>query len=393
MRILVPAISSATRTDGVTRHAINLACCLLLEPSVTQVDLVIGPWQQPYIQSLLGTLDSRLRLHIEPIQSSPLARNLWYYTSLPRLAKALHSDLVHVTYPVPLNRRRIPCPVVVTLHDLYPYDIPENFGYPRVFLYRLILEQCLSAADAIACVSTSTLKRLGAHRPSLKQKSTRIYNCLESVSVESQAPAPHGPITEHPFLLTVAQHRRNKNIPLTLAVFRRLIETPLTRHPDLLLLLVGNEGPETPMLRTLLEDEPFQSRVVLLSGISDQQLQWCYRHAELFLSTSSLEGFGLPIAEAMSAGCPVVCSDIPVFRELGEGLSSLVSLGAHAEERFVHVIEGVLDQPRPRPMLFPQLAPLAIAERYVQLYRDLLAAHPMYSTAPLQFEDQKGGLA
>ena len=52
------------------------------------------------------------------------------------------------------------CPTVVTLHDLYPYEIPQNFRFPHVLVNRFILKQCLSNVDAIACVSDTTIECL-----------------------------------------------------------------------------------------------------------------------------------------------------------------------------------------------------------------------------------------
>ena len=59
-----------------------------------------------------------------------------------------------------------------------------------------------------------------------------------------------------------------------------------------------------------------KSYIVYLDEISDICLNMLYNSVDLFISTSSYEGFGLPIMEALSCGTPVICSDIPVFREI-----------------------------------------------------------------------------
>ena len=63
MRVLIAAVSSATGPDGVSRHAINLARCLLLCRRFRHVDLIVGSWQQQYVRSLLGESNDRLTLH------------------------------------------------------------------------------------------------------------------------------------------------------------------------------------------------------------------------------------------------------------------------------------------------------------------------------------------
>jgi glycosyltransferase involved in cell wall biosynthesis len=385
MKVLVPTVSGATRPDGVSRHAINLARCLLHLEEIKHIDLVVGAWQVPYIERMLGEVDARLQLLVADTQRSSFARNGWYYNQLPNLAQQMRSDLVHATYPVPLDRGQFTCPVVVTLHDLYPYDAPHNFGYPRVFLNRLILRQCLNGADAIACVSDSTLARLRAYRPALMKKATRIYNCIEQSSQATFSPT--AVLNEKSFLLSVAQHRRNKNIPLTLSVFRQI----LSYEPSLVLLLVGREGPETRGIRSLLQDSDLSSRVLLLDGITEEQLHWCYLNCKLLLATSTVEGFGLPVAEAMIAGCPVVCSDIPAFREIGEGYANLVPLGEAQEDAFIRAIRGTLHQDRREPVALTHLAAESIAQRYAKLYRGLLTSPHLVSANSFEFSKQKGG--
>ena len=390
MKILIPTLSAATRPDGVSRHAVNLVRCLLQLTEVEQVDLVLGDWQRAYLEALLPTSDPRLQLHIEPTSFGSIGRNFWYARRLPRLAASLQSDLVHLSFPVPLRRASFACPVVVTLHDLYPYDVPENFGYPRVFLNRFILDHCLAAVDAIACVSDTTLHRLQARYPAHLQKSSRVYNALSTPNAIDPAPAPPLPLlATRPFLLAVAQHRRNKNLPLTLGVYRRL----LRRYPDLLLLLVGNEGPETAQLRAALDTHGLRSRVLFLRGLTDQQLQWCYLHAEALLATSTFEGFGLPVAEAMLAGCPVVCSDIPAFREIGAPTCRLVPLTAHAEQAFSEAVTDALAAPRPAPLIPAQFSLPVLSKHYLRLYRGLLAPQLSYTSSPLALKSRKDELA
>jgi glycosyltransferase involved in cell wall biosynthesis len=374
MRILIPALSSASHPDGVSRHAVNLTRCLLSREEIESVGLIVVRWQADSLRLLLGNVSSKFALHTIDIKPSSLARNIWYYTKLPDFAKHLRSSIIHLTYPVPIHHARLECPVAVSLHDLYPYDIPHNFGYPRVLLNRIILNHCLVGASAIACVSASTLARLRTHNPTFAAKASCISNCVENSPNSTFRTAPSPRLTHQPFLLAIAQHRRNKNIPLTLRIFKRL----LTHHPSLLLCLVGREGPETASLLQVIKLLSIESNVILLNSISDQQLQWCYTHAELLLATSTVEGFGLPIAEAMLAGCPVLCSDIPAFRELGESFCYFMP---PREEAFVDTAEVIFNLPRPAPVKLPQFSAATIAAQYIQLYRSLL---------PTSFITQKG---
>ena len=111
--------------------------------------------------------------------------------------------------------------MVVSLHDLYPYDEPNNFGFPKVFFNRAFLQQCLKEVDCVACVSETTLSRLKTRFPRFAhRKSVVVRNC---VTIDSNEPTlPLG--QQGKFVLLVAQHRANKNIPLAINVFEQILE-------------------------------------------------------------------------------------------------------------------------------------------------------------------------
>ena len=385
MRIVLAVPSSATQLSGVTRHAVNVARCLLTRDEVSQVHLLVAPWQEGHIRDAMPA-DKRLTLHIVPLGTNIWSRNLWYYRELPRLARKLSADLVHLAYPAPLHSGEFNCPVVVSLHDLYPYDVPENFGFPKVLFNRAILRQCLANADAIACVSESTLQRLGSWSPKLaREKATRIYNCVEPVQFSSlRGPLPHW--TGEPFLLCVAQHRRNKNIVLALKVFQRLllrgsIDTT-TRF-----VILGLEGPETRRILRFIETNGLARSVLLLGGISDEDLQWCYRNCRVLLAPSVVEGFGLPVAEAMLAGCAIVCSDIPAFRELNDGACHYVALEPSettSVENFAHSVRVAMARERVAPIALPRLSPQILGAEYMRLYTSLLSSATVRSANVMQ---------
>ena len=56
-----------------------------------------------------------------------------------------------------------------------------------------------------------------------------------------------------------------------------------------------------------------------LDDANDIELAWCYQHACCLIATSKDEGYGLPLVEAAHYGVPIICSDIPVFREVAQG--------------------------------------------------------------------------
>jgi len=373
MKILLAAASFSSELSGVQRHALSLARCLLTRSDVSELHLVIAPWQIELVRNSELEANPRLQIHIALMKHGAFSRNLWYYRRLPRMAAQLGVDLVQLAYPVPVDARRFSCPTVVTLHDLYPYDVPSNFGVPKVVFNRLILQQCLRNVNSIACVSDTTYQRLGLYvSQSIWQKALRIYNCVEPETQDLTRSPIHN-WSGGPFLLCVAQHRRNKNIPFLLRVFERLIDRGAI-DPSTQLLLIGIEGPETRSIRRVLARSGLSENVPLLEGLSDSELQWCYRNSSALLAPSTIEGFGLPLVEALLAGCPVICSDIPAFREFGVDRCRYVKLDEQAEEGFAKAIVARLREVRGKPITIPLLSAPVIAGQYMHLYRGLLAS-------------------
>jgi glycosyltransferase involved in cell wall biosynthesis len=370
MKLVLVSVSANMQLSGVSRHVANLARCLLAHSDVETIHLIAAPWERTLFRDAIAQEDPRLHIHSVYVGSGSLARNLWFWADLPSIAHQLDADIVHLGYPAPLHRRKLPCPAVLSVHDLYPWDIPENWGFPKVFFNRMVFRQCIRAADALACVSDATLGRLREKGPpGLAEKSRRIYNCVEQVRVRmGRSPLPGS--SSVPFFLCVAQHRRNKNILLALRTLVRLLREKAV-HPGTQLVIVGIPGPETANIHRFIRDAGIETNVLLLSGISEAELQWCYRNCEALLAPSLTEGFGLPVAEALLAGCRVVCSDIRPFRELGGDHCQYFSLGPNAEEDFAQAVRLVLAERRRGPVPLPQLSGRLIAAEYMALYRAL----------------------
>ena len=368
MHILIVALHRPLNPTGVCRHAANLALCLAAIEQVSQVTLVVGAWQTHYFKTSFS-LDSE-KIHVAEVQikNSALARNSWYLFGLPKLVKQMHPDLVHLSFPLPFIRALFPCPVVSTIHDLYPYECPENFGYPQVWFNRSFLRQCIHGSDGISCVSKSTLEALNYYFPDLNPltKTTVVYNYVDFSQVIEKAPDGFNPVNS--FLLCVAQHRKNKNLDLLIASYSQLIQQEqFDRIPHL--VIVGSSGPETEKLIEQIQSLSLQEQIQLAYRIDDAELCWLYRHCKLFVIPSSTEGFCLPLAEALHLSCQVVCSDIPVFREIGSQHCTYFELQGDSVKNLMQGMLRVLNLPAtdaaPADTRFSKLT---AARQYLALY-------------------------
>ena len=368
MNLLITAISSATGPSGICRHAYNLVRCAASRGEVLQITLAIGKWQEVYFRKSFNLEAIRIAIVSVDISNDAFARNMWYLRELPKLASDIAADIVHLSFPVPIRQSRMRCPVVVSLHDLYPYDEPNNFGFPKVFFNRAFLQQCHKEVDCVACVSETTLSRLKTRFPRFAyRKSVVVRNC---VTIDSNEPTlPLG--QQGKFVLLVAQHRSNKNIPLAIKVFEQILERKMIDQ-DTSLLLIGNRGPETAVICSLIEQRSLQAKVKLMDGVTDGELRWLYENCELLMVPSSMEGFGLPVVEGLFCGSRVVCSDIPTFREVGEDACHYFD--PHAESVSSAMVEAICNaltqQARPAKRL-ERFFLENIAREYAALYSRL----------------------
>jgi glycosyltransferase involved in cell wall biosynthesis len=386
MRVVISGLSAPTELNGVSRHAANLVRGLLSLSDPPEIDFLAGDWQTEMFERAIGGGNPRLRIHSISIAHRNLARVRWYYRELPRIARALAADLVHLSYTMPLDARAFTCPTVVSLHDLYPFDIPRNFGWIKGITNRELMYHCLRNVDAIACVSDSTRSRLRRRFGTrVSRKAITIFNAVGPMTAcgVRRPEQIHG---RESFLLCVAQHRQNKNIPLALSIFARLLRNRRVRE-NTKLLIVGIPGPDTRVIQSRIQELGRTRNVLLLTGISDNELQWCYQNGAMLLAPSSIEGFGLPVAEALLAGCPVVCSDIPAFREIGGTHCRYVAFGEDIVERYEAAVGETLAAPRNPSLPMPHLAPAVIGHQHAALYQKLLASRSAACTEWMFYAD------
>jgi glycosyltransferase involved in cell wall biosynthesis len=232
-------------------------------------------------------------------------------------------DLFHAThYVLPYG---LPCPAVVTVHDLIHLARPEQLPGVLARLYaRLLLRRAAHRARRLLTVSTATARDLERRLGVDPERIEVVPNGVDPVffadpgAGETTATlAAHG--LRSPYLLFLGNPKPHKNLPRLLAAYARL--DPATSPP---LVLAGARPAELEALQAAVAQAGLGERVICLGHLPAAALPALYRGATLFLFPSLHEGFGLPVLEAMAAGTPVVCSEIPPLRELAAGSAELV---------------------------------------------------------------------
>ncbi len=244
---------------------------------------------------------------------------------LPGWLRRRRIDVFHSTnYMIPLlafpRGRAGRIKAVVTIHDLIPLVAPE--ATPRALkrrlfpLYHRLMAEVGARADRIIAVSDAsradTIKHL--HIADASHVRT-IYNGVDAAfRPDSRPQTLHPPPSSRPReVLYVGRSDPYKNLAGLIAAFaqaRRLAPFPLR------LRIVGAPDPRYPEPAALVRTLELADAVDWAGYVVDDALVEAYRRADVLVLPSRFEGFGFPVVEAMACGTPVVCSDIPVLREI-----------------------------------------------------------------------------
>ncbi|MFC1548652.1 glycosyltransferase family 4 protein [Candidatus Omnitrophota bacterium] len=198
---------------------------------------------------------------------------------------------------------------IITCHDLSPLDFPEERA--RFHGLRCWLNlRLLPCANRIIAVSEATKRSILKHFDYPEDRIHVIYcgvsggfkvlgdrdGLRRKYGINSKA------------VMHVGGSWPRKNVEIILRFLRE--------RKDITLIKVGPFSDEN---RDYISKHDLGDRIIHMgSGESDdEQLAELYNAADVTLMPSFYEGFGLPVAEAMACGCPVICSDIDVFREVG----------------------------------------------------------------------------
>lgn len=237
-----------------------------------------------------------------------------------RLAHSLNLDLMH--FPNQFGGAFMPARMkrVVTLHDLTPLTHPQFHIAKRIAVYRLTARRSLAAAARVIVDSRAIGREVVEHG---FVSAERIVEVPLGVSESFRPGVRSEDFTRRydlpaRFILNVGVLEPRKNHGLLFELIRRLH----ARGQQIGLVLVGREGWQwnNPLDGAFADLRPYV-RIFRDVPLADQ-VEF-YNRAELFVYPSFHEGFGLPIAEAMACGTPVVTSNTSSMPQVAGGAALL----------------------------------------------------------------------
>jgi len=293
-----------------------------------------------YIQALLEGLSAEPGGH--PVRVITRARHL-------HSVRPLHSSVVVVDAPIYGIREQLSLPpalrgvrllhvphfnipltyrgkLIVTIHDVILTTVSPYANTAASFCYaRPMLWLAARRADHIITVSEFSKQQIvdrlhvSPHKisviPNGVRPCFRHHHPLKARRVVSQLLR-----FDSPYLLFVGNFKPHKNLHRllqSLAILRSQ-----GKHCDQKLLLVSEDATENDAVRAQIQALGLAAAVISAPCLSNDELALAYSGADALLMPSTSEGFGLPVAEAMACGTPVLCSHIPPFLEVAGDAAS-----------------------------------------------------------------------
>lgn len=203
------------------------------------------------------------------------------------------------------------CRLVVTVHDITPIKYPEAYRGFAFTLVRWFTGDSVRRARLVLTPTQAVADEVARHFHVSSRKIIPFYNGVDT-QVFHPVPDDHAP----PYIFTSGAIEARRNIETLLHASAMLGE----KLPWQIRIAGNVRDPQYfASLKTLVDGLGLTKRVQWLGFVDDGQLIELYQRARVFVTASRDEGFNIPPLEAMACDVPVLCSDIPVHRELFSG--------------------------------------------------------------------------
>ena len=201
---------------------------------------------------------------------------------------------------------------IVVIHDNLFWKYPKN--YPRIWrnYYTKLIQLGLNSKSII--ITTSNYSKLELQPLFKKNKIYPIYQSSENLSIKQTN--KNGKI----YILHVGTFEKRKNLLTLIKAFKKLKEE---LNIDYKLVLAGStyiNGYNKVFLKIekYIEKHNLFSSILMPGYIDKNKVRYFFNNSLMYVFPSIDEGFGIPLIEALKLKVPVICSDIPIFREIAD---------------------------------------------------------------------------
>jgi glycosyltransferase involved in cell wall biosynthesis len=307
MRIAVDARALLGQSTGIGTYTRGIALAL-----AARGGLEVGLFTPRKLSDPL-TSDGALTLHSDRHRFG----TVWLQTTLAARVSAWRADVLLAALTI--GPARGETPLVSVVHDLTPITHPEWHAARTLVGFLPLWEGTVDRASRFLCVSETTARELSSRYPETRGRVTVARNGVDSqFTPTSDAAAAERTRRRFAgggrYILYLGTLEPRKNVETLVLACERLWARRRAR-PDL--VLAGSPGWKAATLHRRIARSPFRDKIHVAGYAPRSVAAELYRAADVFVYPSLAEGFGLPVAEAMACGIPVVASDIEALREVG----------------------------------------------------------------------------
>ena len=290
---------------GISRYVCNLATQLA---RISEVETaIIAPLHyNGYLGDLQGSLHQGLRVPRIPKTS----RFICYLSRVlaQRAVRHFQPDIIHETYYSPVDFWPKGSRRVITVYDMISEHFPSMFSSSYLTDAK---KAAVSRADHVLCISESTRRDLIEIFNVHSDKVSVVYLGYDDLSGSVGSRQDDiSLINTDSYLLYVGSRGGYKNFNSLLRVFSNSIYLR-----DNFSIICFGGGSFTDEELSLINGLNLTDKAKQING-SDNILGKLYQNAAAFIYPSLYEGFGIPVLEAMSFGCPVICSNTSSIPEV-----------------------------------------------------------------------------
>jgi len=315
-------------------------------------------------------------------ESQPAARVAWEQVTLPSLLRQKHIDVLHSpvnVLPIFLPRS---CAGVVTLHDLAFIRLPNVVTPSKRLYHQMFTVRSIRQATMVIAVSESTKKDAVELMGVPAERVQAVYPCIDarfsivSEHEELQAFREKQGLTDG-YILYLGTLEPRKNITTLIEAYAQLRKTHAIREK---LVLAGGKGWLYDAIFAQVEQLGLSSEVLFAGFVADSEQALWYGAASAFVYPSLYEGFGIPVAEALACGVPVVTSNVSSLPEAGAGVA--ICIDPQSVEDMVTAIHKALTDQTFRqkcstmaPEVVQKFSAQRMAEQTIQVYEQAATLH------------------
>ncbi|MDB5688138.1 MAG: glycosyl transferase, group 1 [Sphingomonas bacterium] len=261
----------------------------------------------------------------------------------PRIYLQASPHHLHKRARVAAILKREQAKMICLLHDLIPIEYPEYGRASGAALHRARIDTMAEMCTAIVANSDAT--RLSFEENARGGGPMPLVRVIH-LGTHDMPAGPDCIAGSDPYFVCIGTIEPRKNHLLLLNIWRRMVEVRgADRTPRL--VLIGRRGWENENVIDMLERCPaLRGRVEEHSDLRDRSVAGLLRGSRALLMPSFAEGFGMPVTEALGAGVPVICSDLPALREAGGDVPEFLDpLDGHA---WIRAVSDYAVSPSPR---------------------------------------------